>query len=97
MQEHDSRNAETLSNPARCDKPDTKPSFTPMQEKVVDRVVRGLTNKQIAFELGIAEKTVKAHMTLLMKKLNVTNRVQVVVMVHILRAPPKTRNYRLAA
>ena len=37
----------------------------------------GRSNKQIAFELGIAETTVKAHMTALMRKLNVCNRTQV--------------------
>jgi DNA-binding NarL/FixJ family response regulator len=39
----------------------------------------GQLNKQIAFDLGIAEKTVKAHMTALMRKLNVRNRTQVAV------------------
>lgn len=39
----------------------------------------GLLNKQIAYDLGIAEKTVKAHMTALMRKLNVSNRTQVAI------------------
>jgi DNA-binding NarL/FixJ family response regulator len=51
--------------------------LTPTQMKVMQGVRSGLLNKQIAFDLGIAEKTVKAHMTLLMKKLNVRNRTQV--------------------
>lgn len=53
--------------------------LTPTQFKVMQGVRSGLLNKQIAFDLGIAEKTVKAHMTLLMRKLNVRNRTQVAV------------------
>jgi DNA-binding NarL/FixJ family response regulator len=39
-----------------------------------------LLNKQIAFDLGIAEATVKVHMTALMRKLNVRNRTQAAIM-----------------
>ncbi|RST30631.1 DNA-binding response regulator [Sphingomonas ginkgonis] len=53
------------------------PALTPTQLKVLHGVHSGLLNKQIAFELGIAESTVKAHMTALMRKLNVRNRTQV--------------------
>ena len=53
--------------------------LTPTQIKVLDGVHSGLLNKQIAFHLGIAEATVKAHMTALMRKLNVRNRTQVAV------------------
>lgn len=53
------------------------PHLTPTQMKVLRCVHSGLLNKQIAFELGIAEATVKAHMTALMRKLNVQNRTQV--------------------
>jgi DNA-binding NarL/FixJ family response regulator len=48
-----------------------------MQTKILNGVYSGLLNKQIAFDLGIAEATVKAHMTVLMRKLNVRNRTQV--------------------
>lgn len=51
--------------------------LTPMQWKILHGVHGGLLNKQIAFDLGIAEATVKAHMTALMRKLNVRNRTQV--------------------
>jgi DNA-binding NarL/FixJ family response regulator len=53
--------------------------LTPTQLKVLQGVHSGLLNKQIAFELGIAESTVKAHMTALMRKLNVRNRTQVAI------------------
>ena len=53
--------------------------LTPTQMKVMRGVHSGLLNKQIAFDLGIAEATVKAHMTALMRKLNVRNRTQVAI------------------
>ncbi len=53
--------------------------LTPTQLKVMDGVRSGLLNKQIAYDLGIAEATVKAHMTALMRKLNVRNRTQVAI------------------
>lgn len=54
-------------------------SLTPTQMKVLHGVRSGMLNKQIAFDLGIAEATVKAHMTALMRKLNVRNRTQVAI------------------
>lgn len=42
---------------------------------------RGLLNKQIAFELGVTEATVKAHMTATFRKLGVVNRTQALVLV----------------
>lgn len=55
------------------------PQLTPTQKKVLEGVHLGLLNKQIAFNLGIAEATVKAHMTALMRKLHVRNRTQVAI------------------
>ncbi|HWU81806.1 MAG TPA: LuxR C-terminal-related transcriptional regulator [Caulobacter sp.] len=49
------------------------------QLRVLERVNSGLLNKQIAFDLGIAEATVKAHMTAVMRKLNVHNRTQAAI------------------
>lgn len=60
------------------------PQLTPTQIKVLHGVHSGLLNKQIAFDLGIAEATVKAHMTALMRKLNVRNRTQVAIVAHSL-------------
>ena len=59
-------------------------TLTPTQLKVLHGVHSGLLNKQIAFDLGIAEATVKAHMTALMRKLNVRNRTQVAIAAHAL-------------
>ncbi|MEO1136605.1 MAG: response regulator transcription factor [Pseudomonadota bacterium] len=54
-------------------------SLTPAQLKVLLLVRQGLLNKQIAFEMSISEATVKAHMTAIMRKLNVQNRTQAVL------------------
>jgi DNA-binding NarL/FixJ family response regulator len=56
-------------------------TLTPTQLKVLRGVHSGQLNKQIAWDLGIAEATVKAHMTALMRKLNVRNRTQVALAV----------------
>lgn len=63
--------------------------LTPTQRKVLDGVHSGRLNKQIAFDLGIAEATVKAHMTILMRKLNVRNRTQVAIVAESMNAGRK--------
>jgi len=50
--------------------------LTPTQLKVLLAVLDGQLNKQIAHTLGISEATVKAHMTAIMRKLDVKNRTQ---------------------
>ena len=49
------------------------------EEQVVKLLLRGRTNKEIATGLGITEKTVKHYMTVLMQKLQVRNRLEVVI------------------
>jgi FixJ family two-component response regulator len=44
-------------------------SLTPRERAVLDRVVAGLLNKEIAFELGISEVTVKIHRHQVMRKM----------------------------
>lgn len=51
-------------------------SLSPQQLKVLQRVAEGRLNKQIADELGIQERTVKAHLTVVFEKLGVRNRTQ---------------------
>ncbi len=51
-------------------------NLTPTQLKVLLAVIEGQLNKQIAHSLGISEATVKAHMTAIMRKLDVSNRTQ---------------------
>jgi DNA-binding NarL/FixJ family response regulator len=46
------------------------------EREVLVLVTRGLANKLIARELGISEKTVKAHLTAIFQRIGVTDRVQ---------------------
>lgn len=59
-------------------------TLTPTQLKVLLGVLAGKLNKQIAYELDIAEATVKAHMTAILRKLNVLNRTQAALAVRAL-------------
>ena len=51
-------------------------SLTPAQKRVINGLSDGLLNKQIAYEMGISEATVKAHMTAIFRKLGANNRTQ---------------------
>lgn len=53
--------------------------LTPQQFKVLMMMSQGLLNKQIAYELGVSEATIKAHVTAIMNKLGVKNRTQAVL------------------
>ncbi len=53
--------------------------LTLRQLEVLSRLCQGKTNKQVATELGLSEKTVKAHVTAIFKVLGVVNRTQAVL------------------
>ena len=55
-------------------------SLTPQQSTILRLICDGKLNKQIAFDLSIAETTVKAHLTAIMRKLGVQNRTQAALM-----------------
>ena len=56
-------------------------SLTNQQARILELICEGLLNKQIAFELSIAEATVKAHVTAIMRKLDVQSRTQAALLV----------------
>ena len=65
-------------------------SLTPSQYKVLCYMRDGLLNKQIGYNLDIAEATVKAHVTAIFKKLGINNRTQAVLIASQLELePPK--------
>jgi DNA-binding NarL/FixJ family response regulator len=53
--------------------------LTPQQLRVLDMIRAGLQNKQIAYELGVAETTVKAHVSEILRKLNVYSRTKAAI------------------
>lgn len=54
-------------------------TLTPQQSRVLRMLCEGLLNKQIAYELGVSEATVKAHVSAILLKLNVDSRTQAVI------------------
>lgn len=54
-------------------------TLTPQQVRVLQMLRQGLLNKQIAFDLGVGETTVKAHVSEILRKLKVASRTQAVI------------------
>ncbi len=54
-------------------------TLTPQQVRVLMMLSQGLLNKQIAYELGVSEATVKAHVSAILAKLGVESRTQAVI------------------
>jgi DNA-binding NarL/FixJ family response regulator len=54
-------------------------TLTPQQVRVLMMLSGGLLNKQIAYELGVSEATVKAHVSAILQKLRVESRTQAVI------------------
>jgi DNA-binding NarL/FixJ family response regulator len=65
--------AETTATIARLS------TLTPQQVRVLMMLSSGLLNKQIAYELGVSEATVKAHVSAILQKLGVESRTQAVI------------------
>jgi DNA-binding NarL/FixJ family response regulator len=53
--------------------------LSPREMEILEHVVYGMINKEIAKKLGISQQTVKNHMTSILKKLNVKDRTQAAV------------------
>jgi DNA-binding NarL/FixJ family response regulator len=56
-------------------------TLTPQQVRVLMMLSEGLLNKQIAYELGVSEATIKAHVSAILQKLGVDSRTQAVIAV----------------
>ncbi len=63
-------------------------SLTPQQFRVLTMVCDGLLNKQIAYQLGVSEATIKAHVTAMFRKLGVRTRTQAALLLQHLEAIP---------
>ena len=67
------RLVEAIAQPAG---EEPREQLTPREREVLELIGRGLSNKRIALELGVSEKTVKTHVGHLLAKLGVTDRTQ---------------------
>jgi len=88
---------ERISNaPRRILPADQNVAFTDREAEVLKMLVEGRSNKEIGTPLGIRERTVKAHVAKLMRKVGVENRVALTVhaITHSL-VPPAVKGFRL--
>jgi DNA-binding NarL/FixJ family response regulator len=60
--------------------PATRERLTRREQEVLELIAGGRSNKRIAFELGISEKTVKAHVGRVLAKLGVSDRTEAAVL-----------------
>ncbi len=64
---------------AALDNSQIRKPLTNRQFQVLDLVAQGKSNKQIAYDMGVSEATVKLHINALLRSLHVTNRTQAVI------------------
>ena len=57
----------------------TKEDLTAREQEVLRQLIKGSTNKEIANELFISEKTVKSHLNKIFRKLNVSRRLEAIL------------------
>ena len=67
-------------------------SLTPREREVFALVVTGMLNKQIAFEMGISEKTIKVHRARVMQKMQAESLADLVRLAEKARVKPVTRS-----
>jgi DNA-binding NarL/FixJ family response regulator len=68
-----------FSGPLVSDTEDLFVPLSPREMEILELVTKGLSNKEIAYKLGISHQTVKNHMTAILRKLRVDDRTQAAV------------------
>lgn len=73
----------TLRQLQRASQLDPPPSatLTPRERQVIDALIEGATNKDIALSFGVGEQTIKNHLSSIFDKLGVSNRLELVLYV----------------
>ncbi len=56
-------------------------SLTPQQSRILNYITEGKLNKEIAYEMNLAEATVKAHITAMLRKLKAKSRTHAAMMI----------------
>jgi DNA-binding NarL/FixJ family response regulator len=74
-----SRLVRRLCEPTETEPPFPTPALTDRQHEVLELLVRGIDNQEIAKALFLSEHTVKSHVSSILLKLQVENRVQAAV------------------
>jgi DNA-binding NarL/FixJ family response regulator len=70
-----------LSGPTSVESPPTEfTQLTPREQEVVQLIAKGCSNREIAEQLYISERTVKNHVNSLLRQLNVRDRTQVAIL-----------------
>ncbi len=69
----------TRSNSGSIQQPELIDELTPREISILELVVEGKTNKEIASDLFISENTVKIHLRNILEKLHLQNRIQAAV------------------
>lgn len=69
----------SINLPAETEEKREKSVLTHRQAEVLKYISSGLSNKQIAYELGVTESTIKLHINSLLRNLGVNNRTQAVI------------------
>lgn len=73
------RNGGGAASPAKPEPDKDAPQLSPREIDILKQLTRGASNKEIARSLGIAETTVKIHVQHILRKLNLSSRVQAAV------------------
>lgn len=79
IQEWLNAGVEAATGPYMVDPTEHFVPLSPREMEILQFVTRGMSNKEIAFSLGISHQTVKNHMTSILRKLDVEDRTQAAV------------------
>lgn len=70
-----------------CDTREHALNITEREHDVIHCLSKGLTNKEIGQQLGISQHTVRDHLSSVFKKLNISSRIELAILVNTSRAP----------